>query len=61
MAPSSMDSSKLMQRSNVLLPEPDEPMNAITSLADTSRSMPFNTERSPKDFVTDCNEILGFT
>src|SRR5260370_28825525 len=37
-----------MHRRNVLLPEPDGPTMHITSLGDTSRSMPRSRSRRPK-------------
>ena len=48
-----------MQRNKVLLPEPDEPMKAMTSLWATSMEMPLSTDRVPKDLCTSSSKILG--
>jgi len=45
--PSSGTSSRLRQRRNVLLPEPDEPMIAITSPVRASSEMPRSTSSAP--------------
>ena len=45
-------SSRLTQRSSVLLPEPEEPMMLITSPFSTERSMPRSTSCSPKVFLS---------
>ena len=44
-------SSRLMQRSSVLLPEPDGPMMKTSSRSLTERSMPFKTSVAPKLFL----------
>ena len=41
-------SKRLMQRRNVLLPEPLEPSMAITSPSCAVTETPFSTSRSPK-------------
>src|SRR3954451_2115762 len=41
-----------MQRSSVLLPEPERPMMATTSPLATSRETPFSTSLAPKLFLT---------
>ena len=46
--PSSGVSSRLMQRRNVLLPEPDEPRIEITSPSLAVSEMPFSTSSWPK-------------
>ena len=46
--PSSGVSSKLMQRRNVLLPEPDEPRIEITSPSFAVNDMPRSTSSRPK-------------
>jgi hypothetical protein len=51
-APSSIGSSRLVQRSMVDLPDPEAPMSDTTWPASMSRSMPSRTTRSPKDFRT---------
>ncbi|MNT46756.1 hypothetical protein D3C72_1834250 [compost metagenome] len=52
MAPESMVSRPLMQRSKVLLPEPLLPMMAITSPGSTLSETPFSTWLLPKDLWT---------
>src|SRR5262245_56125429 len=49
-APLVGSSSRLQQRSSVLLPEPDGPMMNTSSCAATFRSMPRRTSVLPKDF-----------
>ena len=44
-------SSRLMQRSSVLLPEPEGPMMKTSSRSLTERSMPFKTSVAPKLFL----------
>src|SRR5271157_642848 len=46
--PSSGVSSRLMQRRNVLLPEPEEPRIEITSPSFAVSDMPFSTSSGPK-------------
>ena len=47
MSPSSISSSRSMQRSSVDLPEPDAPIRAIARCSCTAMSMPRSTSRSP--------------
>src|SRR5690606_11403357 len=51
----------LMHRISVDLPEPDGPMMQITSPFRTSRLMPFNTSRDPKNFRTSRSETIGIS
>src|SRR5690606_36153134 len=48
MVPELIDSSPLMQRRNVLLPEPLRPIMAMTSPSATSRLIPRRTSSGPK-------------
>src|SRR5690349_9492131 len=50
--PSWIVSSRLMQRSAVLLPEPDWPISATTSPALISKETPFSTSSAPKRLTT---------
>ena len=45
-------SSPLMQRSSVLLPEPERPIIATTSPFSTSSETPLSTSSGPKSFST---------
>jgi hypothetical protein len=47
MSPSSISSSRSMQRSSVDLPEPDAPISATAACSATARSIPRRTGRSP--------------
>src|SRR5689334_16158862 len=57
--PPSMVSRPLMQRSSVLLPEPERPMMATTSPSATSRSTPSSTVAGPKRLVSALISTIG--
>src|ERR1700759_1287077 len=59
MSPSSISSSRSMQRSSVDLPEPEAPISATASCSATSKSPPWRTSRSPKALVTPLTSITG--
>src|ERR1700721_1246861 len=52
MPPNWKDSSPLIQRSSVLLPEPERPIIATTSPFSTSSETPLSTSSGPKHFRT---------
>src|SRR3954452_3458323 len=52
MSPSSISSSRSMQRRSVDLPEPEAPINATARCSATVRSTPRSTWRSPKALVS---------
>ncbi len=49
-----------MQRSKVLLPEPEEPIIAITSPTWAVTETPFRTSRSPNRLVQVLDDQRGF-
>ena len=58
-SPCSGGSSRLTQRSSVLLPEPLGPRMQTTSPLATSRSIPFSTSSSPKRLWMPCSLSIG--
>ena len=58
--PSSGGSSRLTQRSSVLLPEPLGPITQTTEPFGTTRSIPRSTWRSPKRLCTPCSSSIGW-
>ena len=56
-----MDSSSLMQRSSVDLPEPEGPTRTVTEPGMTVRSMPLRTWSSPKNLCSPEISALGVT
>ena len=48
-----------MQRISVDFPDPDGPIIQITSPFITSKVMPFNTSKSPKDLCTSFSDTIG--
>src|SRR5438034_2504881 len=59
MRPDWIGSSPLMQRSSVLLPEPERPMMAMISPRSTSREMPSSTVSGPNRLVTSAISTSG--
>src|SRR5258708_33018869 len=57
MRPAVGSSRKAMQRSSVLLPDPEGPVTQTTSPAGLSRSMPCSTSVSPKRLETVCRDM----
>ena len=56
--PASMDSSSLMQRSRVDLPEPEGPMSTVTEPGSTVRSTPRSTCSSSKNLCRPAMQTL---
>src|SRR5215469_8140872 len=59
MRPRSMNSRRLMQRTRVVLPDPDLPTRTRTSAFARSRETPSNTLTGPKDLWTSTTRTIG--